>query len=229
MVGHEHALNIQKTQDALTKKEWLIVYAGATNPPEDDGFGYMYNWIEFSCQQKDGDHFLIVDIFPRAWNQAEVRFDADRGRLGGTSEFARIEIACPNLQLRPDDGHDEAAVAEQATPVPVVQESELSSISAVEPTATRHGEAIMSSDNAGFDRLRYLFWRYLDWQQRLKILVAIDALPKTADQPIPQTLERLALETAASSAGKLHDLWEAIMPLIPAEKRATNPFPSSPR
>jgi hypothetical protein len=82
----------------------------------------------------------------------------------------------------------------------------------------------MNTDSAGFDRLRYLFWRYLDWQQRLKVLVDVDALPKTADQPVPQTLERVALETAASNVRKLHALWEAIMPLIPEEKRATNPF-----
>jgi hypothetical protein len=58
----------------------------------------------------------------------------------------------------------------------------------------------------------------------LEVLVAVDALPKTADQPLPQTLERVALETAAKSTGKLHDLWEAMMPLIPEGKRSVNPF-----
>jgi hypothetical protein len=190
----------------------------------------MYNWLEFSCQQKEGRHFLIVDVFPRVWLQAAVRFDADHARLGGSLEFARIEIACPNLQLHSDDDREgPVAAVERAVDLPVVQVSKLSSTSAVEPADTQHGEATMNADNAGFDRLRYLFWRYLDWQQRLRILVDVDALPKTAVQPIPQTLERLALETAAASAGKLHDLWEAIMPLIPAEKRTTNPFQSSPR
>jgi hypothetical protein len=37
------------------------------------------------------------------------------------------------------------------------------------------------------------------------------------------------LETAARSAGKLYALWEAMMPLIPEEKRATNPFKSNDR
>jgi hypothetical protein len=87
----------------------------------------------------------------------------------------------------------------------------------------------MNTDTVGFDRLRYLFWRYLDWQQRLKILVDVDALPKTAEQPVPQTLERVALETAARSEGKLYALWEAMMPLLPQEKRATNPFKSNDR
>ena len=87
----------------------------------------------------------------------------------------------------------------------------------------------MNTETAGFDRLRYLFWRYLDWQQRLKVLVEVDALPRTADQPIPQTLERVALENAAKSDGKLHDIWEVMMPLIPEDKRATNPFKSNDR
>jgi GTPase-associated adaptor domain len=82
----------------------------------------------------------------------------------------------------------------------------------------------MNNQTAGFDRLRYLFWRYLDWRQRLKVLVDVDALPKTSDQPVPQTLERVALETAAKIPGKLHALWDAIMPLIPEDKRGNNPF-----
>ena len=87
----------------------------------------------------------------------------------------------------------------------------------------------MTDNSLGFDRLRYLFWRYLDWQQRLKLLVDADVLPKTPSQPVPQTLERLALVEVAKKDEKLHALWEAIMPFIPEEKRASNPFKSSER
>ena len=83
----------------------------------------------------------------------------------------------------------------------------------------------MNTNSAGFGRLRYFFWQYLDWRQRLKVLVDVDVLPKTADQPVPQTLERVALETAAKHPTKLHALWEAIMLLVPEEKRQANPFP----
>lgn len=34
MVGHEHELNIQKTTDHMSGREWLVIYAGAANPPE---------------------------------------------------------------------------------------------------------------------------------------------------------------------------------------------------
>ena len=35
-----------------------------------------------------------------------------------------------------------------------------------------------------------------------------------------QTMERIALETAAKSDETLHALWEAVMPLIPEESAA---------
>jgi len=228
MVGHEHVPNIQKTEDALNHKEWLVVYAGATNPPEGDAYGYSYNWVEFSHEQRNGNHFLIAEVFPRAWNPDAVRFEADHKRLGTTGEFVRIEVACPNINLEAGPKNSETVGSADAPIVPTMAVNTLSSPTppAAEPVATRQEGSHMNADSAAFDKLRYLFWRYLDWQQRLKVLVDVDALPKTANQPVPQTLERVALEAAAKSEGKLHDLWEAMMPLIPEQKRATNPFDS---
>lgn len=227
MVGHEHNLNIQKTIDGFTKKEWLVIYAGATNPPEKE-YAYTYNWLEFSCEEKNGQQHLVVEAFPRVWVQQNVRFDADRNRLGGSGESIRLEIPCPNLQST--SAKKAATATEPAREVvaeAITKEGEMEGMSAsstVQGPVEHQGRSGMDIDNAGFDRLRYLFWRYLDWRKRLNVLVAVDALPKTADQPLPQTLERVALETAAKSSGKLHDLWEAMMPLIPEEKRGPNPF-----
>jgi len=177
---------------------------------------------------------LINEIVQKAMQQvpASIReveatervcFDADRNRLGGSGEFVRIKIACPNLHPEPKQDHV-VAVIQREVATAVTEESSLSSTPLTsEPLASRQGGSTMNTDSAGFDRLRYLFWRYLDWQQRLKVLVAVDALPTSADQPVPQTLERVALETAAST-GKLHDLWEAVMPLVPENKRGPNPF-----
>jgi hypothetical protein len=231
MVGHEHTLNIQKTEDALAGKEWLVIYAGATNPPEGEACGFTYNWIEFSFEERAGHHHLIVEIYPRAWNQHNVRFDADHSRLVAPAEFARIEIACPNVHPEPEQARPNAAgPAEIPVAARMAESVSLSSTALTgKPVSLGTRGAIMNTDTVGFDRLRYLFWRYLDWQQRLKILVDVDALPKTAEQPVPQTLERVALETAARSEGKLYALWEAMMPLLPQEKRATNPFKSNDR
>ena len=231
MVGHEHMLNIQKTEDALAGKEWLVVFAGATNPPDGEAYGYRYNWLEFSFEERAGHHHLIVEIYPRAWNQHNVRFDADHSRLVAPAEFARIEIACPNVHPEPEQERPNAAgPAESPVAARMAESVSLSSTALTEePVSSEPGRANMNTDSVGFDRLRYLFWRYLDWQQRLKILVDVDVLPKTAEQPVPQTLERVALETAAKSEGKLYALWEAMMPLLPQDKRATNPFKSNDR
>jgi len=227
MVGHEHMLNIQTSSDGFTKKEWLVIFAGATNPPE-AAYSYTYNWLEFSCVEKEGHYSLVVEVFPRTWVQQNVSFDADRARLGSAGESVKIEIPCPNLcpnthTAKEIDGGTSAPAAERAleVPSPTIPTE-------VSPAGTR-GEAIMDNESAGFDRLRYLFWRYLDWRQRLQVLVEVDALPKTSDRPVPQTLERVALENAAKNGAKLHDLWEGIMRLIPEEKRGTNPFQSKDR
>ena len=230
MVGHEHMLNIQKTVDAFTKKEWLVIYAGATNPPE-KAYAYTYNWLEFSCEERNGQQHLIVEAFPRVWVQQNVRFDADRARLGASGESVKIEIACPHLhpvaeaelQNAVETGRSGGATAPgKEDPLETSSSTSLTAQS----SAGRQGGSTMSNDSGGFDRLRYLFWRYLDWRQRLQVLVEVDALPKTSDRPVPQTLERVALDTAAKNETKLHELWEAVMRLIPAEKRGPNPFQS---
>ena len=212
MVGHEHMLNIQKTSDVLSNREWLVIYAGATNPP-DKGYSYQYNWLEFSCVEKDQEQHLVVEIFPRTWVQQRVQFDADRARLGSTGESVKIEIPCPHLHIFAEP--QQAEVAGSAT--------EARPSHSVTSTGQTQGRSTMSNDS-GFDRLRYFFWRYLDWQQRLQVLVQVDALPRTADEPLPQTMERIALETAARDGHKLFELWQAVMPLIPEEKRVPNPF-----
>ena len=78
-------------------------------------------------------------------------------------------------------------------------------------------------DEAALAKLKLLFWRYLDWQQRLKVLVQADALPPSADQPVPQTMERLALENARQQ-GKLSAIWDAMMAFVPPAKKQGNPF-----
>ena len=80
-----------------------------------------------------------------------------------------------------------------------------------------------TDDEAAVAKLKLLFWRYLDWQQRLKVLVQADALPPSADRPVPQTMERLALENARQQ-GKLAAIWDAMMKYVPESKKQENPF-----
>ena len=81
----------------------------------------------------------------------------------------------------------------------------------------------MADEEIALAKLKFLFWRHLDWRQRLTVLVQADALPSSADQPLPQTMERLAIDSARQR-GKLADIWDAMMPFVPAEKRKANPF-----
>jgi hypothetical protein len=221
LVGHEHSLNIHKTTDHMSGREWLVIYAGATNPAEQE-LKFIYNWLEFSCEEKDGVAYLVTEIFPRAWVPERVCFEADRNRIVGGAESIRVEIVCTNVRMITANQQVGKQIASGRTSAvsPIAE-------SAGQPEKAqlaRKGGRAMVKDSAGFDRLRYLFWRHLDWRQRLKVLVDVNALPETADQPLPQILERVALETAAKDVATLHRLWEAVMPLIPAEKRDTNPF-----
>jgi len=81
-------------------------------------------------------------------------------------------------------------------------------------------------NEAAMAKLKFLFWRYLDWRQRLKVLVQADALPPSADQPVPQTMERLALEHARRE-GKLAIIWDKMMAYVPEAKKQANPFTKS--
>lgn len=74
-----------------------------------------------------------------------------------------------------------------------------------------------------FARLRYFFWKYLDQRQRLKVLIEQEILHPATTPPLPQTMERLALDMAQSQ-GKLSGLWTAIMIFVPEDKREANPF-----
>lgn len=221
MVGHEHKLVVEKTTNAFNQKELLTIFAGATNPPsEKDGYHYAYNWLEFSYQPDEEPNCFTVEVFPRFWNEENVCFETDRKHTGA-GESARQSVACQNLKPA-------ASVIDEATTSTVWANIEIEDgkPSSESESQTPLREVTMITETADFARLRYLFWQYLDWQQRLKVLVEVDALPQTASQPIPQTLERIALDKASKSKEKLHALWEAVMPLVPQDKRSPNPFQS---
>jgi hypothetical protein len=222
MVGHEHELNIHKTTDHMTGCEWLVIYAGAANPPEKE-LTFTYNWLEFGCEERNNLAYLVIEIFPRAWVPERVCFEADRNRITGGAESTRVEIACPNVRMNAADEE----VTEKPAPPQTSTAPDFASENAAQPAEkdlAGEGDRSMAKDDADFIRMRYLFWRYLDWQQRLKVLVDVNALPETADQPLPQILEGQALDSAARDRATLRRLWEAIMPLIPVEKRGKNPF-----
>lgn len=84
----------------------------------------------------------------------------------------------------------------------------------------------MFGTESDFERLKYFFWTYLGWQERVKVLISLGVFPGNITQPLPQTLEHLALR-AVQQNGKLSDLWDMIMVSVPLEEQAANPFPTT--
>jgi GTPase-associated adaptor domain/Calcineurin-like phosphoesterase len=207
MVGHEHHLDLKK----ITREdgsEQLEIYAGATNPNESSAsYTYRYNWIEFELKKSD-PVAIEVTVHPRVWDSDNPSFTADFNRLKG-QRSAKFSLSCPNF-----DRHSGTASENVTEAVTSTQTSDAN---------LDDNDPGMASKNTQYARLRYFFWKYLDWQQRLEILVELRILPTGSNQPVPQTMERLALE-AAYRDNKLAQLWTAVMKHVPADKRESNPF-----
>ena len=212
MVGHEHIPGINKVHDEMGN-EWLDIYSGATNPPDPGSYRYTYNWLEIAIRENDSVQSLVVTAFPRVWLPEKTKFAADSQRLGG-KESAEFEIRCPGIKKSESRALKRSARAEVRAGTAKAQGR---------GEAIGIGESMSNEDEVAMAKLKLLFWRYLDWQQRLKVLVRADALPSSADKPVPQTMERLALD-AARRRGKLSAVWEAMMEYVPEEKREPNPF-----
>ncbi len=210
IVGHKHQLDIHKMTDPQGLEQ-LVIYAGATNPPQgSDHYQYRYNWLDFALDSESDKRSLVVTVHPRVWDHDPPRFVPDQARLGGKVS-ADISLVCPNYKPVSEDQPTEAL---DATPV----EGQ---------TSLAQGDSQMTdNESLEFDRLRYFFWHYLDWRKRIRVLVDLDILPELIDKPIPQTMERLALDQAKRQ-GMLHELWEAVMKMVPEHERATNPFTPS--
>ena len=82
----------------------------------------------------------------------------------------------------------------------------------------------MEEHDPDFEQLKYFFWTYLDWQERLKVLASLDCLPKAISQPMPQALEHLALRIARQK-DRLEKLWDLTMASVPANHQLPNPYP----
>jgi hypothetical protein len=211
MVGHEHDAKIQK-MSREDGSEQLEIYAGATNPPGGRYYSYRYNWLEYEITETREGIALVVTVHPRVWDTAGTRFIADTARLDGLSSKS-FSLKCTEFEsIISDEDHDFGGRSSNCgTGIRMVEDDP-------------HIDMLLIQDESEqFARLRYFFWKYLDWSERLKILVDLDLLPSTLNQPVPQTFERLALDKARTN-GKLHELWAAVMTIVPAEKREPNPF-----
>lgn len=208
IMGHEHLARVQMITNAAGCDR-LVIESGAVTPPDAHAlYIYHYNLLSISLSEHNGEDCLHVHVYPRVWSPQGTRFVADTPRLSGR-EVAEFILRCPQYKKR--------SCAENATvraePAPT-------------EAASTSGSTMNTPDDKDFAQLRYLFWRYLDWSQRMQVLVGVNALPSPLTNPVPQVVERLALERAREQ-GRLADLWERVMPFVPEDKRAPSPFRTS--
>jgi len=203
LAGHEHHPAFRKVEE--NGKEYLMVDAGAANPPGSEKRSpHCYNWIEFDVREKAGAFSLDVTVHPRIWMPEKTEFWPDRERIDGATSLT-YSVRCHNYKPIVAEA---AAPAATGTPIHV---------------GVGDAEAVVMPDDERFAKLMYYFWRYLDWQQRYGVLAKADVWPKGLDRPMPQVLEHNALSTARDQ-DKLAAIWDEVMTYVPEPQREPNPF-----
>ncbi len=201
LTGHEHLPEIATCVDHATGHSRLEVTAGAVTP-EEDGRGYVftYNWLELSLIADKERQGLKVELWPRVWQAGAETFEADAIRLQGR-ESVVAELACPSLRLA-----EQGRTPLEGSPV-------------VDDAAAPTDQDAMTWNEQEYGELRLLFWR-AEWQERLRILVELKLFPAGTAGPLPQVMERRALDQVAQ-AGRLAELGRALHPSNP---ESPNPF-----
>ena len=198
--GHEHNPSV-KTETIEEGRDLMMLAAGATVPPNsDDTFTYCYNFIEFDWDAEADA--LSVYIRPRAWVNAQKRFDADNMRLGGRDP--RFTLACPNFRNAPQ-GNDlprqEAVVDGPSDTVTITAPTDHG------PKAT---EVAMADT---YPLLLLRFFRDISPAQRVGILASLGALPPNWQGTLSETFERKALDGLVK-AGRSNELWIELRKIV---------------
>lgn len=203
LFGHEHTQGLEKVENQHGQTQ-LHVFSGAVNPPEGSAeYPFRYNWLEFRLVGEPSARKINLTIWPKVWSFQETRYVLDRLGLGDR-QFYSFDVPCPKFE-------PEAVITDEGSIVTREESVELPR------------EVTMQEPDRDFERLKYYFWTYLGWQERVKALSSLDVLPSTITQPQPQTLEHLALN-AAQQKGRLRELWDMTMAFVPPEDQAPNPF-----
>lgn len=211
--GHEH--NPRVSVDNVEQGcDLMMLAAGATVPFKSDSiYTFTYNIIEFDWDEEiDG---LSVTIHPRAWSAQRTCFEADNQRLGGGSPNYRL--GCPSFRKVARQG---APITAQLGDVPPAEGNALS----VEPTfemvpmESSDGEPMLMPPSVeGYEIARLRFFRDLLEGERLRILVALEAIPEKFDEPMSQGLERRLLDRVVRD-GKLGEVEKMINQVIDERK-----------
>jgi len=195
--GHEHSpsIEIEDTEECGTL---MMLAAGATVPPELVGsFTYRYNLIEFEWEsEQDG---LRVHVKPRAWVDELKRFGSDDvGLTGGDQSHL---LTCTNwgdIRQREEDIDRDRTEDGYRDDIMIPVSTEDCSFDTEEETVV---------DDYSLLLLR--FFRDLSQDQRLKILVVLEAIPPGWTGTLSEAFERGAFDRLVS-AGRIDELHSEI-------------------
>lgn len=181
ITGHEHNPKV-RVDPVEAGSDFMMLAAGATVPfKSTDDYTFTYNILEFDWDaQSDA---LEVKIHPRAWDRINTRFDEDSKRLGEKRHFS---LGSPYFRRgAPPVVKDSVSSSgpDAAYPAPVV---EIVAAATGEPQK----EQTMPTDQDGYRLVLLQFFRDLSESDRLRILVALNALPPDYDDPMTQAIER---------------------------------------
>lgn len=207
--GHEHDPKVA-IDHVEAECDVMMLAAGAAVPfKSDDIYTYTYNIIEFDWDQEADA--LAVTMHPRAWNPERTSFQADEKRLGGSEP--RFTLGSPNFRKckRPDVGEDSVGslAAGVSEPEPVVE---------VVAADGEEGEMPpMPPPVEGYELALLRFFRDLLENERLRILVELDAIPADSDERMTQGVERKLFDWLVGQ-GRLSEVNRMIDRLIDERK-----------
>jgi len=196
--GHEHHphVSVDAVEDGT---DLLMLAAGATVPfKSDEVYTFTYNILEFDWDATQDA--LVLTIYPRAWDPVGTRFVADDVRLDGRER--RFVLGSPNFRAAPrpaaPNASHEAVTIEDTAAEPTFER--------VLAEAAADGEIQeMPVAMEGYDLALLRFFRDLLENERLRILVELDAIPDDLDEPMSQGLERRLFDWLARK-GRLQEV-----------------------
>lgn len=205
--GHEH--NPKVAIDSVNEGcDVMMVAAGAAVPFKSNAvYTYTYNVIEFDWDEEADA--LAVTMHPRVWNPEQTCFEADTNRLDGSK--SRVVLGSPNFRrCSQPNGNGPAAGGRVA-----VESVELDHKQVVEFVAKEIAEETppMLRPIEGYELTLLRFFRDLLENERLRILVELNAIPADSDEPMTQGVERKLFDWLARE-GRLLELSQMIDKLI---------------
>ena len=204
LFGHKHTTRVYQMDESLR------VCAGATHPdPAEPGWEPSYNLISLCVTNKDGDRRMEVDVYPRVFRKAELRFKAD-------FSAERLENHHRSLKLQPWDQPASPAIPETQQKASItIGGAAQTSILESEQGSTR-GRLVNPAR-----RLAYRFMT-LPYERKIEVVQKL-GLIKNEDSDMTDVQRYEAYFRRARQEKVLANLWEAVEAAHGDEPK-NNPF-----